>query len=318
MKVYISYCRQDREFAAKIIDRLRKNNPEWEFISYWDEERIGADYKELVSKGIRDADAFIAVISNCYNESSYASMELNWALAYNYENKYPQILPILLDEAKVPYDISHILYLKHYSEPNNEVVFDKLVSAIYESLTHISVAKKEKQAVALSETIEVDGTQFIEETLTRLNRQIGFNRVLGFIGYSICFLSLLCAILFCVLKVNHIANQPLDASASIRVGISSLFLISLLIAFARFSFIIGKVFMVEAIRNLDRLHAIDFGKLYLKFSKVIGFEWNELKETLKQSWNIDTGSAFISQNSSEIEPSILNIAVEAMKNAKRK
>jgi len=50
----------------------------------------------------------------------------------------------------------------------------------------------------------------------------------------------------------------------------------------------------------------------------IGFEWNELKETLKQNWNIDTGSAFITQNSNELEPSILNAIVEAVKNIKTK
>ena len=317
MKIYVSHCRQDKQFADTLINTIRETNEEWEVTSYWDKEQIGVDFKELYSKGIRDADAFIAIISYHYNESKYALMELNWALAYSYENQYPHIMPIMIDDAEVPYDLTQILYLK-YSMNASKSEHLAFTAKIADALMSLSSAKKEKRAVALSETIAIDGTQFIEETIGRLKIQIRFNRIMGFIGYMLCFISLLLAIVFSVSKAQFITGQSFNVGDSIRLGISSLFLISLLIAFARFSFVIGKSFMVESIRNLDRLHAIDFGKLYLKFSKVIGFEWNELKETLKQNWNIDTGSAFISQNSNEIEPSIFNAVVEAIKNAKAK
>lgn len=56
--------------------------------------------------------------------------------------------------------------------------------------------------------------------------------------------------------------------------------ISLLITMTWFAFVLGKSFMVEAIRNMDRIHAIDFGDFYLKLFKE-DFEWPELKEILE-------------------------------------
>jgi len=72
------------------------------------------------------------------------------------------------------------------------------------------------------------------------------------------------------------------------------------VSVARFLFLLGKSFMVEAIRCADRAHAIGLGRLYLQLYKN-KFEWNELKDVLK-NWNIDNGSAFISLDAKDIEP----------------
>ena len=74
---------------------------------------------------------------------------------------------------------------------------------------------------------------------------------------------------------------------------------ALAISASRFLFILGKSFMVEAIRASDRAHAIGLGKLYLQLFKN-KFDWNELKDVL-QNWNIDKGSAFITQDAKDIE-----------------
>ena len=72
------------------------------------------------------------------------------------------------------------------------------------------------------------------------------------------------------------------------------------VSIARFLFLLGKSFMVEAIRCADRAHAIGLGRLYLSLYKS-RFKWDELKDVLK-SWNIDSGSAFISLDAKDIEP----------------
>lgn len=71
------------------------------------------------------------------------------------------------------------------------------------------------------------------------------------------------------------------------------------ISICRFLFLLGKSFMVEAIRCADRAHAIGLGRLYLKLFKG-KFKWEELRDVL-QSWNIDNGSAFIDLDAKDIE-----------------
>lgn len=63
--------------------------------------------------------------------------------------------------------------------------------------------------------------------------------------------------------------------------------------------------MVEAIRNGDRIHAISFGKFYIR---AYGREATrqEIKEVLGE-WNIDKGSSFHTQDAKEIDPNILGV-----------
>lgn len=85
----------------------------------------------------------------------------------------------------------------------------------------------------------------------------------------------------------------------------------LTVALSRFLFLLGKSFMVEAIRCSDRAHAISLGRLYLKFYKN-KFEWSELKDVL-QSWNIDQGSAFRNLDAKDIEVGGLDQVFSALK-----
>jgi len=77
------------------------------------------------------------------------------------------------------------------------------------------------------------------------------------------------------------------------------------------SFAIAKSFMVESLRNSDRVHAIKFGEFYLK---TFGSEvrWQELKDAF-QHWNIDLGSDFVKQNVKDFDPDILTKLVSALK-----
>lgn len=90
--------------------------------------------------------------------------------------------------------------------------------------------------------------------------------------------------------------------------------VAMLVGLAKLSFSLGKAFMVEALRNADRSHAISFGEFYLKaFGDKAA--WAEVKEAL-QHWNVDKGSSFSSQTSKDFDPQILETAVELLKNLK--
>ena len=64
-------------------------------------------------------------------------------------------------------------------------------------------------------------------------------------------------------KVLWLARATDDWKGIVRTISSSLIVVALLVAMARFSFVMGKSFMVESIRNNNRRHAISFGQFYL-------------------------------------------------------
>lgn len=84
-----------------------------------------------------------------------------------------------------------------------------------------------------------------------------------------------------------------------RFAISSVLVLGLLGALARFTFVLGKSYMVESLRNDDRSHAISFGEFYLNaFGEKA--EWSEIKEAF-QYWNIDIGSSFSSRTAADVD-----------------
>ncbi len=93
----------------------------------------------------------------------------------------------------------------------------------------------------------------------------------------------------------------------VRTIASSLIVIALLSGMARFAFIMGKSFMVEAIRNNNRRHAITFGQFYLKAFRQ-NITWPETRDAFR-SWNIDIGSSFLTQNPEDIDPQLIQSIV---------
>jgi hypothetical protein len=69
--------------------------------------------------------------------------------------------------------------------------------------------------------------------------------------------------------------------------------------------------MVEALRNADRRHAISFGEFYLR-ARGASIDWSEVKDAF-QHWNIDKGSQFIGQQTSDLDPQVFALAVDFAK-----
>ena len=127
MKIYISCTRSDREYADKIRNNVQELRPEWKLFAYHTEGKIGDDYREVLSKNLRDADAIILFISREYNKSRYGCMELDWALGYYYEHHSPVLIPVILDDASVPYDLQQFLYFKVNTRINGYNGIDDIV-----------------------------------------------------------------------------------------------------------------------------------------------------------------------------------------------
>jgi hypothetical protein len=92
------------------------------------------------------------------------------------------------------------------------------------------------------------------------------------------------------------------------VLVTNVIVIGFLGACSRYAFSLGKSYISESLKSADRIHAIAFGKFYLRaFGEKA--TWSELKEVF-QNWNIDRASTFSSLDVSQIDPQILSLIAQ--------
>ena len=153
----------------------------------------------------------------------------------------------------------------------------------------------------LTKSIETDGYEYLDQTIDDLNKREKRNRRISFFCYGLSFIFILALLAFVFERFCFFTNteNAFEMQKSIIICVEIVVLSALDISICRLLFLLGKSFMVEAIRCADRAHAIGLGRLYLKLFKG-KFKWEELRDVL-QSWNIDNGSAFITLDAKDIE-----------------
>jgi hypothetical protein len=105
---FISHSSKDKGFVRKLAADLVANG-----IKVWiDEQRIlvGDSIPEKIAQGLADSDFFLIVVSQNSVESPWVKKELNSALVHEIERRKVAVLPVKLDEAKVPESINDKLY----------------------------------------------------------------------------------------------------------------------------------------------------------------------------------------------------------------
>lgn len=80
--------------------------------------------------------------------------------------------------------------------------------------------------------------------------------------------------------------------------------IALFVAIAKYCFTYSQSFTHEAIKNSERMHAINFGKFYLETYGVEA-EWTQIKEAFEH-WNINSSSAFSKGDPDKFDPKLFD------------
>ena len=127
----------------------------------------------------------------------------------------------------------------------------------------------------------------------------------------IAYSTLLATVAFGIWRVLVKPPTTTDWPALVELAVTGVVVVGLLISLAKYAFSLGKSFMVEALRNADRRHAISFGKFYLR-AHGSAVDWAEVKEVF-QHWNIDKGSQFIGQQAADLDPQLFAMAIEIAK-----
>ena len=285
MKIYLSYSHNDKELASKFKTYLSEKN----FEVIWDEDllNIGDDFNLKISKALFETDILIPIISEQYQTSKFTQSELQTALGFKSIDRKPIIFPYITYKSNIPDEVKNISCFIGTSNIENDL------EKIYTELN------------------KINGTLLARnrETLRKLKINEIKNEILAYFCYilSIMFLLLIVSFISNVFVLNFSEENILQ---TILYSVKNIVGLSTLAALSRLAFILGKSFMVEAIRNGDRIHAISFGKFYIKaYGRVASRQ--EIREVLS-NWNIDSGSSFHTQDSKEIDPNVYG-AVELLK-----
>ena len=201
---------------------------------------------------------------------------------------------------------------------NNEVDFriSKLLRDFVGLLSEMSEAQKKKiEAKIESERIEKSAASYVEESINQLEKRERNLKFQALIWHILGFLSLISGISIGLYFLNSNSFDNNSNGVLVYQVVKSLFIIGLLVACARYTFLLGKSYMNESLKNADRIHAISFGKFYLQvFGTNIKPE--DLKEIFKD-WNASKDSAFASLNSADFDPKYLEVLTKFVETLKK-
>lgn len=93
-----------------------------------------------------------------------------------------------------------------------------------------------------------------------------------------------------------IANKEIGWMLIIFLTAKSAVLLGVMFAFAKYSMMFSKSYMHESLRNIERQHAINFGKFYLG-TYGANASWENIKSVFEH-WNISRDSTFLSPEKS--------------------
>jgi hypothetical protein len=305
-RVFVSYAAADEDFVNRLVERLKESGHTVYFSG--GSLQIGQKWQDSLSSWLREADAIVIVISEASSGSRWLMTELGAALGYFQERGQPVILPVVIDESPLPVQLSQIQALFARNKDLDWIV-PRLTGTLDAIVGRAQARTEEKREVQAR--IERHAAEYIKESLSDLREKEKVYKRIAYLWYSAALLALLGGVSFALWRaLISAATQPTWISI-VHLAVASVLVIGLLGALSRFAFILGKSFMVESLRNGDRIHAISFGEFYLKTFPEKA-EWAEIKEAF-QHWNIDSGSSFITQNATDIDPQILQTAIEVAK-----
>jgi hypothetical protein len=304
-KIYFSYSHSDSDLVQKLANKLVETGHE----VFIDRNILpGTKWQNTLSKALREADVVIIIFSKESISSRWLMSETGAALGYFRERNKPKVIPIIIDDIDIPDIISDIQAL--FASRNEMNLLTNDLIRILDNLTgQLNAQEDERKEIQYK--VKLTAAEYIEKSLTDLNQREKKYQRIAYSCYVFAFISLIGCIYFGIWRSTIIINLKMDIGTHIQFAILSILIISLIIALSRFAFIMGKSFMVEALRNSDRIHAIKFGEFYLN---VFGekAEWQQIKEAF-QNWNIDKGSSFLTQNTSDYDPELLKNAIEIAK-----
>jgi len=302
--VYISYNQRDRDFVAEVAERLKSQG----HLLTLDVEALspGQDWRRALTDGLKNSEVFVVFLSQNSLTSQFVLSEIGAARAYAAESDRMLMIPVIIDQIQIP-PVIQDLHAIFVPDRNIDQIVERISTAISAFIGRR--AAKEEQAAAVAEKIEANSAEYIEEAIQSLERLEKRNRIVGSAWYVAGFLALVLGIAFAFVGVATIASAPERTWVDFSIlSLKTIVVIGLLGACAKYAFTLGKSYVSESLKSADRIHAISFGKFYLRVFSAKA-TWPELKEVF-QHWNIDRSSSFTSLDTSQFDPKLIESIIE--------
>jgi len=305
-KIFLSYTSEEKEYAQKLKYELEKHGHS----SWWFDESLpaGSTWQDEIIRSISEMDVIVPLISEKSMKSAWINHEIGAAVAYAQERGRPLIIPIMLGDFDIPVSLQR--YQCIYDRDRDVIsTAERIVDGINAFLGRKKAEQDERRE--FQEQVEKSAADFVSKALSDLSKREKSYKFQAYLWYVLSYIALLSSVGFGVWKASNVDLSNATWQAIAQVGVSGVIIIGLMIALAKYSFNLGKSFMVEAIRNADRRHAISFGEFYLKaFGDKSSRD--EIRDVFKE-WNIDRGSFFINQKADDFDPQLIQIIAEVVK-----
>jgi hypothetical protein len=130
MPVFISYSHHDGDFATELAAQLVKHKAKvW--IDQW-ELHVGDSLIDRIQMAIQGASALLVILSQSSIKSEWCKKELSSGLLRELEEKRVVVLPVLIDDCKIP------LFLKGKMYADFRTDFDKGLRAVLEAISRVT------------------------------------------------------------------------------------------------------------------------------------------------------------------------------------
>lgn len=304
-KVYISHSKKDFEIARAIASGMTRHGHE-----VWSDENLkpGSDWRSELQDNLAQADAVVALITRDSIESQWVVSEVSSMLAYSRERGRGGVIPVWFDDVELPNILQDIQAIRA-DRDDLELVIEEIANAV-DRMVGFNLAREQKQQER-REILERVASEFIAQSQENLKSRERKYRNLATMWYLFACGVMIAGVGLSLWRVNSVDYSSSNIYSLVEVIFLGAISVGIILAIAKFSFTLGKSYMVESLRNADRSHAISFGEFYLK-SYGSESEWGELKEAF-QHWNIDSGSVFSDQKTADFDPKLIETAMALAK-----
>lgn len=306
-KIFISHAHKDKELVSRISQILQEANHS--IITPMAFNVPGDRVEKKITDAILTSDIVIFVLTKNSIDISSINYDMGMVSSYARLTSKPIVLPILFGDLLLPLLLSNFLALRFPNEiTSDDDIKNKLLLSISKSLGERQARIKENEDLALKLT--TSSKEYISESIYKLEKREKHYKTIGYVFYGLGFLLLGVGLWYAFFRMK-IVTKEFSMDSFLTSFLYFVVFITFLGVIIKTSFALAKSFMVESLRNSDRVHAIKFGEFYLK---TFGSEvrWQELKEAF-QHWNIDLGSDFVRQNIKDFDPDFLTKLISALK-----
>jgi hypothetical protein len=307
-KIYISYAKADKPLAIAITVRLRTFGHEVAV----DENLVpGQDWRRTLSDALKAADVVVALISSNSERSPFVFSELGAARTYAAATNAVLLVPVMVDPIPIPNVIAdlQVMFAVNKSPDDIAIQIEEAIAAFIGKR-----AAEEKASSERKQEVEENAAIYVEDAIQWLRKNERRDRAIGTIWSVLGFIALLTGIGFGFRSMSQAIQAPqFEWIRFAYVALKSIVVIGLLIACCKYAFTLGKTYMAESLKSADRIHAISFGKFYLK-AYGDNAKWTDLKEVFEH-WNLDKASAFSGLDAGQFDPKFAEFMIEIAKAA---